>query len=58
MPDEQDKAYVNWLNNLPERYAELVRGDSKGVSLEDAYARIEAVHQAHLAEKGAVSFII
>lgn len=50
MPDNQNKAYEGWLAELPERCAELTRGDSKGVSLEDAYARIEAEHQADLAE--------
>lgn len=45
-----NKTYKNWLNDLPERYAELMRGDSEGVPLEDTFARFEAEHQARLAE--------
>lgn len=49
--EDHEEARERWLNEeIPGRYAELKRDPSKGVSLEDAFARLEAEHQALLAK--------
>jgi antitoxin ParD1/3/4 len=48
--EDQEEARERWLNqDIPARYAELKRDPSKGVSLDDAFARLEAEHQTRLA---------
>ncbi len=49
--EDQEEARERWLNQeIPSRYAELKADPSKGVSLDDAFARLEAEHQALLAK--------
>lgn len=49
--EDQEDARERWLNQeIPGRYAELKRDPSKGVSLDDAFTRLEAEHKAHLAK--------
>ncbi len=49
--EDHEEARERWLNEeIPGRYAELKRDPSKGVSLEDAFAHLEAEHQALLAK--------
>ncbi|TIX91740.1 type II toxin-antitoxin system ParD family antitoxin [Rhizobium sp. P44RR-XXIV] len=49
--EDQEEARERWLNQeIPGRYAELKADPSKGVSLDDAFARLEAEHQAQLAK--------
>ncbi|OHV78398.1 type II toxin-antitoxin system ParD family antitoxin (plasmid) [Sinorhizobium chiapasense] len=49
--EDQEEARERWLNQeIPARYAELKRDPSRGVPLDDAFARLEAEHQARLAK--------
>ncbi|AYM08217.1 type II toxin-antitoxin system ParD family antitoxin [Agrobacterium radiobacter] len=49
--EDHEEARERWLNQeIPGRYAELKRDPSKGVPLDDAFARLEAEHQAQLAK--------
>jgi len=49
--EDQEEARERWLNQeIPGRYAELKCDLSKGVSLDDAFTRLEAEHNAHLAK--------
>ncbi|MGK9043311.1 type II toxin-antitoxin system ParD family antitoxin [Agrobacterium tumefaciens] len=49
--EDQEAARERWLNNdIPARYAELKADPSKGVPLDDAFARIEAEHKANMAK--------
>lgn len=49
--EDQEEARERWLNQeIPARYEELKRDPSKGVSLDDAFARLEAEHKAQLAK--------
>ncbi|MBM3095071.1 type II toxin-antitoxin system ParD family antitoxin [Ensifer sp. T173] len=45
--EDQEDARERWLNQeIPGRYAELKRDPSKGIPLDEAFARLEAEHQA------------
>ncbi|OWV83412.1 CopG family transcriptional regulator [Rhizobium sp. R72] len=49
--EDQEDARERWVaQEIPGRYADLKRDPSKGVSLDDAFARLEAEHQALLAK--------
>ncbi|QYA13440.1 type II toxin-antitoxin system ParD family antitoxin [Rhizobium sp. AB2/73] len=49
--EDQEEARERWLNQeIPGRYAELKADPSKGVPLDDAFARLGAEHQAQLAK--------
>ncbi|WP_376743512.1 type II toxin-antitoxin system ParD family antitoxin [Ensifer canadensis] len=49
--EDQEDARERWLNQeIPGRYAELKRDPSKGIPLDEVFARLEAEHQAQLAK--------
>jgi antitoxin ParD1/3/4 len=51
MLEDHEEVREKWLNEeIPGRYAELKHDPSKGVSLDDAFTRLEAEHQAMLAK--------
>ncbi|EJT04939.1 type II toxin-antitoxin system ParD family antitoxin [Rhizobium sp. CCGE 510] len=51
MLEDHEDSRERWLSQeIPGRYAELKRDPSKGVSLDDAFARLETEHQANLAK--------
>ncbi|ENN86445.1 hypothetical protein RHSP_09744 [Rhizobium freirei PRF 81] len=49
--EDQEEARERWLNHeIPSRYADLKRYPSASVTLDDAFARLEAEHRAELAK--------
>lgn len=49
--EDQEDARERWLTQeIPSRYADLKRDSSTGVTLDDAFDRLEAEHRAQLAK--------
>ncbi|EYR78516.1 type II toxin-antitoxin system ParD family antitoxin [Shinella sp. DD12] len=49
--EDQEEARERWLNQeIPGRYEELRRDPSKGVTLDEAFMRLEVEHKATLAK--------
>jgi len=49
--EDQEDSRERWLNQeIPSRYADFKRDPSTGATLDDTFARLEAMHQAELAK--------
>jgi antitoxin ParD1/3/4 len=50
MLESNEQPLEEWLRNeIPGRYDELIKGRAEGVSIDDAFSRLEDRHRARLA---------